>query len=144
MIRRSLFAPLLVLAGTFALAPVHGAATVGVATQVPPSCEAFVDEREIRYRTPVRTVRGRIRPESVVIDPIPPVEVGQTLVLGGATLEAAGGETIPVTFGYWQAHDGCSGWEPARGAAMTFDLADDKAANGALRVMRAGEFAGTR
>ncbi len=138
---------LFVLAGIIASAaqsPVQGTVTAATGTRPAPACEAFIDEREIRYRAPARTVRGRIRPESVVIDPIPPVEFGQTLVLGGATLETAGGETIAVTFGYWQTRDACGGWEPARGAAMTFDLADDKAANGALRVMRAGEFAGTR
>ena len=108
-----------------------------------PACEAFVDERELRFRQPARTVAGRILPESVVIDEAPALGVGMTLVSGRATLaEAATGVRLAVTFAYWQGQDGCSGWGPARGVAMTFDLADDRAADGALRVMRAGVTAG--
>ena len=119
--------------------------TMGSAVRPVAACEAFTDEREIRFRTPARTVTGRIRPGSVAVDAVPPVEFGQMLVLGQAVLEVdGGGEAIPVTFGFWQTRDGCGGWEPGRGAAMTFDLADDKAANGALRVMRAGAAAGPR
>ncbi len=120
---------------------------LSVATALPgraalPACEAYTDERELRFRVPARTVVGQILPESVVADVQPGVGVGQILVFGRATLAVTGGkERIAISFAYWQAND-CVGWAPARGQEMTFDLADDKTTDGALRVMRAGVAAG--
>ena len=54
------------------------------------------------------------------------------------------GKRVRVSYAYWNSTDGCGGWEPARGNRFTFDLADDKSADGALRVMRYGAGPGAR
>ena len=104
-----------------------------------PACEPYVDTRELRYRAPTATIAGRVVAGSVhEIRPELP-EFGMELVPGTATVRQDGGEReIVVSYAYWLANGGCSGWEPALGAAFVFDLADDAAKDGSLRVMRFG------
>ena len=126
-----------------AAAAVPARAATGSAARPAPACEAFSDERELRFRAPARTVTGHVVPGSVSIEPQDASGVGMVLTFGHALIAVDGsGERLPVSFAFWQAQDGCGGWEPARGATMTFDLADDHAPDQSLRVMRAGVAAG--
>lgn len=102
-----------------------------------PSCEPFTDERELRFRAPAATISGHIAAGSIVEPGDATPEVGQQLVFGSAELiEDATGARRRISYAYWNTTDGCGGWAPARGARYTFDLADDKAKDGSLRVMR--------
>lgn len=104
-----------------------------------PACEPFTDPREMRYRTPAATITGHIVPGTVAEPDAASPEAGQQLVFGTADLVAdSDGHRVRISYAYWNTRDGCGGWEPARGSRFTFDLADDKTADGALRVMRYG------
>ena len=127
----------------FALLLVLAAATPGLAAPTPdratarPSCEPFTDEREFRYRRPVATISGHIAAGTLAEPGDNTPEVGQQLVFGSAELiDDVTGARRRISYAYWNTTDGCGGWEPGRGARYTFDLADDKAKDGALRVMR--------
>ncbi len=127
----------LILAALFASAA--DAAPVPDRPVVRPSCEAFTDARELRFRVPSATIVGRIAPGSVSEPGAEQPEAGQQLVFGTADLISdSDGKVVRVSYAYWNARDGCGGWEPGQGRRYTFDLADDKAADGALRVMRYG------
>lgn len=121
-----------------AAAPAAGALS-SLTTPAKPSCAPYVDEREIRFRVPAATVVGRVVPGSVEEEPVDFPGVGQQLVFGTAQV-VEDGKPAPkrVSYGYWLTGGGCGGWGPAQGQKLLFDLADDKAANGALRVMRYG------
>ncbi len=137
MLRRCL--PLLLLAAPAAAAPVPDRATPR------PACEAFTDPRELRFRTPAATIVGHIVAGTVAEPDSGSPEFGQQLVFGSAELVSDGdGRRVRVSYAYWNTTGGCGGWEPARGARFTFDLADDKAEDGALRVMRYGVELGAR
>lgn len=100
------------------------------------SCEAFVDPREIRLRVPDRVVIGRIVPGSLHEPETGPVEIGEVILFGTGTL-APGDGTPPLAISYFYVREaGCTGWAPGSGARFVFDLIDDHAANGVLRVMR--------
>ncbi len=100
------------------------------------ACEPFVDPREIRLRVPDRVVTGRIVGGSLHEPDDTPLDVGQQIIFGTATLDASdGGAPFPISYIYVRAGD-CRGWQPGRGGRFIFDLLDDHAANGALRVMR--------
>ena len=101
-----------------------------------PACEPFTDPRELRFRSPAATVVGRIVPGSVAEPDAEAPEAGQQLVFGTAEVADDNGKRVRVNYAYWNTRDGCGGWEPARGGRYTFDLADDQASDGALRVMR--------
>lgn len=104
---------------------------------VRPSCEPYTDPRELRFRVPAASITGRVAPGSIAEPDNAPPEAGQQLVFGTAELIADGdGTRSRIAYSYWNTTDGCGGWEPARGGRFTFDLADDKSADGALRVMR--------
>lgn len=104
-----------------------------------PACEPFSDPRELRYRTPVATITGRILPATVAEPDAAQPEAGQQLVFGTAELVGdSDGRRVRISYAYWNTRDGCGGWEPGRGSRFTFELADDKASDGALRVMRYG------
>lgn len=110
-----------------------------------PACEAFTDPRELRYRVPAATITGHIVAGSVAEPDAGRPDVGQQLVFGTAELASDDdGKRVRVSYAYWNSTDGCGGWEPAQGRRFTFDLADDKAADGALRVMRYGLQLGAR
>ncbi|TRW18120.1 hypothetical protein [Glacieibacterium frigidum] len=127
---------LLALLLVLAAAPAVAAPTPDRAT-TRPSCEPFTDERELRFRTPIATISGHIAAGSVSEPGDKTPEVGQQLVFGSAELvDDATGARRRISYAYWNTTDGCGGWEPARGARYTFDLADDKAKDGSLRVMR--------
>lgn len=116
------------------------------ATPAKPACEPFVDQREIRFRTPTAIVTAHVVPGSIVEDRPDFPEAGQQLIFGTAQLETDGPEMrkLLVNYAYWSG-GGCGGWEPARGANWRFDLHDDRAKDGSLRVMRfLGEVAGLR
>ena len=99
-------------------------------------CDAFVDPRELRLRTPDRTVTARVVPGSTAEPDEPTLPVGTQLVFGHATIAGDAGERIAVSYIYERTVDGCGGWTPGRGGRFVFDLLDDRAADGALRVMR--------
>lgn len=102
-----------------------------------PSCEPFTDPRELRFRPPAATISGHIAAGSVAEPGSETPEAGQQLVFGSAELiDDATGTRRRVNYAYWNTTGGCGGWEPARGARYTFDLADDKAPDNSLRVMR--------
>jgi|GEM_PF-3468743 len=103
------------------------------------ACEAFTDARELRFRVPTAIVVGRIAPASVREPDAERPEAGQQLVFGTADLVSDGdGKVVRVSYAYWNARDGCGGWEPGQGLRYTFDLADDKTSDGELRIMRYG------
>lgn len=99
-------------------------------------CDAFIDLREQRLRTPDRTVTGRVVPGSTAEPDEPALPVGTQLVFGHATLAADDGERVAVSYIYERSVDGCGGWTPGRGGRFVFELLDDHAADGALRIMR--------
>lgn len=99
-------------------------------------CDAFVDLREIRLRTPDATVTGRIVPGSVAEPQEPELPVGMQLIFGHADLAAEDGTKRRISYIYERSVDGCGGWTPGRGGRFTFELLDDHAADGAFRVMR--------
>jgi hypothetical protein len=108
-----------------------------------PACEPYSDPREMRYRTPAAKIVGRIAPGSITEPEADPPEIGQVLVFGTADLIAAkDGSRTRISYAYWATADGCGGWEPAQGRTYEFDLADDKASDGALRVMQYGNLIG--
>ena len=110
-----------------------------------PACEAFTDPWELRFRVPAATVTGHIVAGSIAEPDAGRPEVGQQLIFGTAELASDDdGKRVRVSYAYWNSTDGCGGWEPARGNRFTFDLADDKSADGALRVMRYGAGPGAR
>ncbi len=138
MFRRTLPVALL-LAAPAAAAPVPDRAPPK------PACEAFTDPRELRFRTPAATVTGHIAAGTVEEPDNGRPEFGQQLVFGTADLISDdGGRRYRVTYAYWNTTGGCGGWEPAQGRRFTFDLADDKTEDGALRVMRYGVELGAR
>lgn len=104
-----------------------------------PACEPFTDPRELRYRSPAATLTGHIVAGSVVESGTDTPEAGQQLVFGTADLADDAGSRRRISYAYWNTTSGCGGWEPGRGDRYVFDLADDKAKDGALRVMRYGE-----
>ena len=112
------------------------------ATNLPrdrPACEPYVDVRELRFRAPAATVSGQVVAGSVVEDGADQPAVGQQLVFGTAqVIDDARPLPVRISYVYWKTTDGCNGWEPARGGRYVFELADDKASDGALRVMRYG------
>lgn len=100
------------------------------------SCDAFVDPREIRMRIPDRVVTGRIVSGSLHEPDLDPVEVGQQIIFGtGELTPNDGGPPLAISYIYVRS-GACTGWAPGHGGRFTFDLLDDHAANGALRVMR--------
>ncbi len=104
-----------------------------------PACEPFTDPRELRFRAPTATVTGRVVAGTVAEPDASAPEAGQQLVFGTAEVEAdTGGARTRIAYSYWNTTDGCGGWEPARGGRYVFDLADDKTADGTLRMMRYG------
>lgn len=107
------------------------------ATRDKPACEPFVDQREIRFRTPTASVTGRVVPGSIHEDAPEFPDAGQQLIFGTAELFVDAAETrrLFVNYAYWSG-GGCGGWEPARGQPFRFDLSDDKSKDGSLRVMR--------
>lgn len=108
-----------------------------------PACEPYSDPREMRYRTPAAKIVGRIAPGSIAEADTGPPEIGQVLVFGNAELIAAkDGTRTRISYAYWNTAEGCGGWGPAQGRTYEFDLADDKAADGALRVMQYGNLIG--
>ena len=124
---------------TALLAAPAAAALSSLGQPAKPACAPYVDERELRFRTPAATVIGHVVPGSVREAPIDFPGVGQQLVFGTAEVIGAGRpEPQRVSYGYWLTGTGCGGWGPAQGQMLQFDLADDKAADGALRVMRYG------
>lgn len=105
-------------------------------------CEAFVDPREVRLRTPDRVVTGRIVAGSVREPDAGRPDIGQQLVFGTADLaDVDGGAPVRISYIYWNTVAGCGGWEPGHGGRFVFDLVDDHGRDGALRVMRYGPVA---
>jgi hypothetical protein len=128
--------PLAMLLSLACAVPALAAPTPDRATSRP-SCEPFTDPRELRFRTPAATVSGQIAAGTTAEPGMESPEAGQQLVFGSAELiDDATGTRRRISYAYWNTTGGCGGWEPSRGARYTFDLADDKAADGALRVMR--------
>ena len=128
------------------------AATVANAAPTPdrptarPACEPFTDPRELRFRPPAATVAGHVVAGSIAEPGLERPEAGQQLVFGTAEIVSDGsdGARYKISYAYWNTTDGCGGWEPARGDRFTFDLADDQAKDGVLRVMRYGTEVGLR
>ena len=115
------------------------AALSSLGSGIKPACTPYVDEREVRFRVPAATVVAHVVAGSVHEEPVDFPGVGQQLVLGTAAIVADGGAAPQrVSYGYWLTGTGCGGWAPAQGQKLLFDLADDKAADGVLRVMRYG------
>ena len=136
--------PRLLIAALAAASAAHAAPTPDRAAPKP-ACEAFTDQRELRYRQPAATITGHIVAGSVAEPDAGRPDVGQQLVFGTAELASDDdGKRVRVSYAYWNSIDGCGGWEPARGSRFTFDLADDKATDGVLRVMRYGVQLGAR